>query len=182
MPGVELAVAAGSDPGPVQLGGRWLFDGYHSADGFEPVTAGGWFDTGDAGFVHDGELYVVGRRDEVLSLAGRNVFAEDIESVTHDACGQRVGACAAFRSGTQSARFGLVAEANPRLVRDLDGASELARVIQASVVDALRTRLAPVLVTRLGVIPRTTSGKVQRAQCRSLVATGEISRRVLAEL
>lgn len=179
--GVELRVPAGSDPGPIQLRGPWLFDGYHTANGFEPVAAGEWFDTGDAGFVHDDELYVLGRRDEVLTLAGRNVFAEDVESVTHDACGQRVRACAAFRAGA-AGRFGLVAEANPRLVRDLDAASELARLIQASVVNALRTRLAPVLVARLGVIPRTTSGKVQRAQCRSIVASGEIRGRILAEL
>ncbi len=182
MPGVEMRVLAGSDPGPIQLRGHWLFDGYHTADDFEPVAAGEWFDTGDAGFVHDDELYVLGRRDEVLSLAGRNVFAEDVESVTHDACGQRVRACAAFRTGAAAGRFGLVAEANPRLVRDIEAASELARLIQTAVVNALRTRVAPVLVARLGVIPRTTSGKVQRARCRSLIACGAMSNRILTEL
>lgn len=180
MRGVELRVPAGSGQGPLQLRGPWLFDGYHTAAGFEPVAAGAWFDTGDGGFIHDDELYVLGRRDEVLALAGRNVFAEDVESVTRDACGQRVRVCAAFR--TAAGRFGLVAEANPRLVPDLDAAGELARIIQASVIDALGTRVAPVLVARLGVIPRTTSGKVQRASCRSLIASGEIGAEILAEL
>jgi acyl-CoA synthetase (AMP-forming)/AMP-acid ligase II len=182
MRGVELRVPAGSAPGPIQLRGPWLFDGYHTADNFEPAAAGTWFDTGDAGFVHEDELYVLGRRDEVLTLAGRNVFAEDVESVAHDACGQRVRVCAAFRTGTAAGRFGLVAEADPRLVADRDEARELAHLIQTSVIDALRTRVAPVLIVSRGVIPRTTSGKVQRAQCRSLIASGEADSRILAEL
>jgi acyl-CoA synthetase (AMP-forming)/AMP-acid ligase II len=39
-----------------------------------------------------------------------------------------------------------------------------------------------VLVTRLGTIPRTSSGKVQRAKCRSLFQSGQISRQLIAEL
>jgi fatty-acyl-CoA synthase len=182
VPGVEVRVPAGSMPRPIQLRGEWLFNGYHTRDGFEPAPAGDWFDTGDAGFVHEGELYVLGRRNEVVSMAGHNVFAEDVESVTHEACGQLVRACAAFRNPAAAGRFGLMAEANPRLVRDLDAARELARLIQASVVETLGTRLTPVLVARLGSIPRTSSGKVQRSRCRSLYRAGEIGRRLIAEL
>jgi len=179
--GVEVRAPAGSVPRPIQLRGQWLFSGYHSADGFSPAGCD-WFDTGDAGFIHEGELYVLGRRNEVLSMAGRNVFAEDVESVTHEACGQLVRACAAFRNPAASGKFGLVAEVNPRLVRDLDAARELARLIQASVNETLGTRLTPVLVARLGAIPRTTSGKVQRARCRSLYDSGQIGRRLITEL
>jgi fatty-acyl-CoA synthase len=182
MAGAQVRVPAGSSPRPIQLRGEWLFSGYHTKDGFEPVSPGDWFDTGDAGFVNDGELYVLGRRSEVLSMAGRNVFAEDVESVTYEACGRLVRTCAAFRNPAAAGRFGLVAEADPRLVRDLDAARELARLIQASVSETLGTRLTPVLVTRLGSIPRTTSGKVQRSQCRSLHHTGEIARRLIAEV
>jgi fatty-acyl-CoA synthase len=180
--GVEVRVTAGLAPAPIELRGDWLFNGYHTAAGFEPVAAGEWFDTGDAGFASDGELFVLGRRNEVLAAAGRNVFAEDVESVAHDVCGKRVQACAAFRNPVAEGRFGLVAEANPRLVRGAEAASELARLIQASVNDILGTRLTPVLVARLGTIPRTSSGKVQRAQCRSLYGAGEFTRRLIAEL
>ena len=182
MRGAQVRVPAGSSSGPVQLRGDWLFSGYHTKDGFQPVPSDDWFDTGDAGFVHDGELYVLGRRNEVLSTAGRNVFAEDVESVTYEACGQLVRTCAAFRNSAVAGRFGLVAEADPRRVRGLDAARELARLIQSSVSETLGTRLTPVLVTRLGSIPRTTSGKVQRSQCRSLYHAGEMARRLLAEV
>jgi acyl-CoA synthetase (AMP-forming)/AMP-acid ligase II len=180
--GVDVRAVAGLTPQPIQVRGDWLFSGYHTAAGFEPVLAGEWFDTGDAGFASGGELYVLGRRNEVLTAAGRNIFAEDVESVAHDACGQRVQVCAAFRNPVVDGRFGLIAEANPRLVHGADAAAEMARLIQTSVSDTLGTRPTPVLITRLGTIPRTTSGKVQRAGCRSLYQDGAITRRLIAEL
>jgi fatty-acyl-CoA synthase len=180
--GVEVRVPEGTHPGPIEIRGDACLSGYHTTQGFEPVAAGEWFDTGDAGFAHDGELYVLGRRDEVLSVAGHNIFAEDIESVTHEACGQSVRACAAFRQQDESGRFALVAEVNPRLVRDPDAARELARFIQVSVTQTMGTRLSPVLVARVGSIPRTSSGKVQRSKCRSLLQSGDLTRRLIAEL
>lgn len=182
FPGVELRVPVPSaSVGPVQLRGDWLFRGYHTADGFKPVAAGDWFDTRDAGFVHEGELYVLGRRDEVLTMAGRNVFAEDVESIAYEAGGPLIRVCAAFRSPATE-RFGLMAEANPRLVKDAEDARKLGQLIQVSVSKVLGTRLDPVLVVRMGVIPRTTSGKVQRAKCRTLCGADEISHRIMAEL
>jgi acyl-CoA synthetase (AMP-forming)/AMP-acid ligase II len=181
--GVSLrAPAAPSAAGPVQLGGDWLLSGYHAAAGFQPAAVGGWFDTGDAGFAAGDELYVLGRRDEVLSLAGRNVFAEDVEAVTQQAGGPLVSACAAFRNPAATDRLGLMVETNPRLVKDRDDASRLGRLIRAAVADIVGTRLTPVLVVRLGVIPRTTSGKVRRSECRARYNSGEISRRIIAEL
>jgi len=182
LPGVQLRVTAGPRPGPVEMRSPWCLSGYYTGRGFEPVAAGDWFDTADGGFAHDGELYVLGRRNEVLSMAGHNIFAEDVESVIHEACGQSVRACAAFRHEGGTGRFAVMAEVNPRLVRDPDAAFELARLIQVSVSETVGTRLSPVLVTRLGTIPRTSSGKVQRSKCRSLVQSGQISRRLIAEL
>jgi fatty-acyl-CoA synthase len=187
LPGVELRLPAGSLPGPVEMRSPWCLSGYYTARGFEPVAAGEWFDTTDGGFARDGELYVLGRRNEVLSSAGHNIFAEDVETVIHEACGESVRACAAFRQGDpgrpgDTGRFAVLAEVNPRLVRGPEAALELARLIQTAVSETVGTRLSPVLVTRLGSIPRTSSGKVQRAKCRSLVQNGQISRRLIAEL
>lgn len=182
LPGVQIRVNAGSRPGPVEMRSPWCLSGYYTGRGFEPVAAGDWFDTADGGFAHDGELYVLGRRNEVLSMAGHNIFAEDVESVIHEACGQSVRACAAFRHQGDTGRFAVMAEVNPRLVRDQDAAFELARLIQVSVNETVGTRLSPVLVTRLGTIPRTSSGKVQRSNCRSLLQSGQINRRLIAEL
>ena len=177
MPGVT--VTAGSEPAPVRVGGRWLFDGYWTAEGFQP-RAGDDFDTGDGGFVHDGQLFVLGRRADVVQVAGHNVFAEDVESVALAAAGAAATSAAAFTWETGGDRFGLVLEVAPRRAGD---AEELAKRVRAAVSDVLGTRLAALAVVRPGVIPRTTSGKVQRGACRELYRSGAVPpRRLLAEL
>ncbi|WP_433337815.1 AMP-binding protein [Spirillospora sp. CA-294931] len=182
LPGLEVRAPGPDAPGPIMLRGDWLFDGYHSGAGFEAFRPGDWFDTGDQGFVHEDELYVLGRRGEVVTVAGRNVFAEDVEAVAHQAGGRLVRCCAAFRDPGASGRFGLMVEADPRLVKGEEAARELARAVHAQVAESLGTRPAPVLVVRLGAIPRTTSGKVQRDLCRSLHRDGLIGRRLITEL
>ncbi|WP_113699109.1 AMP-binding protein [Nonomuraea lactucae] len=179
--GVRLRAETGGEPAPIHLAGDWLFEGYQTAEGFVP-RQGEWWDTGDAGFVHDGELYVLGRRDEVITLAGRNIFAEDVEAVGHDVGGPRVGACAVFRDSIDSGRFSMLAEVDHALVTSPDEATALARQIRSAVTDTLGTRLTSIRIVRRGTIPRTTSGKVQRAQCRALHSDGQLDRRTVAEL
>lgn len=179
MPGVTVHTGPGTDPSPVLVGGRWLFDGYWTAAGFEPRT-GDTFDTGDGGFEHDGQLFVLGRRADVVQVAGHNVFAEDVESVALAAAGAPAQSAAAFTWETGGDRFGLMLEVAPRQVED---AGALARHVRAAVADALGTRLAALAVVRPGVIPRTTSGKVQRGACREAYRSGAVPpRRLLAEL
>jgi fatty-acyl-CoA synthase len=182
MAGVQVEAPAGPELGPIRFRSDWLFSGYHADGALRPVVPGEWFDTGDAGFVHEGELYVSGRRDEVLTTGGRNVFAEDVETVAHDVGGQRIRCCAAFRTQTDSERLALMIEANPRLVKGLEAARELAAEVQGRVATTLGTRLRPVLVVRAGAIPRTSSGKVQRGQCRALYGDGRLAHRLITAL
>jgi acyl-CoA synthetase (AMP-forming)/AMP-acid ligase II len=179
LAGVSVRAPEGLPAGPVHIRGEFLFDGYCTADGFVPAPAGGWYDTGDDGFVFGGQLYVIGRRAEVASVAGRNVFAEDIEAVIRDIEGSDVGPCAAFRLDEAGQQFALMIEAAPRTPRTPDTLAALGARARATVTEAIGVRLATVLVVRAGTIPRTTSGKVQRAQCRVLHTRG-LGRRLLA--
>jgi acyl-CoA synthetase (AMP-forming)/AMP-acid ligase II len=62
-----------------------LFDGYRNNPGqTEAVLRAGWYFSGDYGFAHDGEYYVIGRRKDIIIIAGKNIYPEDIE----DAVGQ----------------------------------------------------------------------------------------------
>lgn len=178
LPGNRYTV---SESGSLLLDGDWLFEGYWTADGFRPREAGP-FDTDDAAFVHDGELYVIGRRADVASVSGHNVFAEDVEAAALAAGGPALLGCAAFKHrGERGGEcFGLVLEISPRT---RDGAPELARVARRAVTEALGTRVAPVLVVQQGVIPRTTSGKPRRPALREVVLAGNLPpRRILATL
>lgn len=172
LPGTGVTEQDGS----ISVSGDWLFDGYFTENGFEPRTEPA-FDTQDAGFIDQGEVYVLGRRTEVLSLGGRNVFAEDVEAVAFHALGAAGYACAAFKSQALD-RFGLAVELNPH-----SDAAALGQRVLTSVAETLGTRPAPLIMLRRGAIPRTSSGKVRRAVLRQAYESGEIPRhKILAEL
>ncbi|MEV0031504.1 AMP-binding protein [Nocardia sp. NPDC050793] len=181
LPGVEVQTT-GESSGPVWIRGMSAFSGYHTENGFVAKEDEEWFDTGDDGFTADGELFVVGRRAEVLSVGGRNIFAEDIESVTREAARGLVHVCAAFRNAAQDQRFGLIIETDPSSPEGQASPAELAKHVRATVTRTLGTRLTPILVVSPGTIPRTTSGKVQRSRCRTAIGDGKFGARVLAEL
>lgn len=57
-----------------------LFDGYrNNPEKTVEVLKDGWYSSGDYGFVHEGEFYVIGRKKDIIIVAGNNIFPEDIE-------------------------------------------------------------------------------------------------------
>jgi fatty-acyl-CoA synthase len=60
------------------------------------VTVDGWLDTGDLGYLADGELVVCGRIKDVLIAGGRNVFPQDVEMAAGRVRGVRPGGVVAF--------------------------------------------------------------------------------------
>ena len=59
------------------------------------VLRDGWLDTGDLGFLHDGELYLTGRAKDVVILRGRNYAPEEIEQAVDGVPGVRTGCAVA---------------------------------------------------------------------------------------
>jgi fatty-acyl-CoA synthase len=182
MPGMSLAGPDGPPAGPIAIAGPSLFDGYHTVDGFTCPVTDGWFDTGDEGFIVGGDVYISGRRTETVSVAGHNVFAEDIESAVHEKGGELVRACAAFRLKEFDQKFGLMVEVSPQAVRAVSDIPEFAGGLLAAVTEAVGIRLASMSVVRIGTIPRTTSGKVQRAECREMYASALSPNRLLLRI
>ncbi|MCG6534987.1 MAG: AMP-binding protein [Syntrophales bacterium LBB04] len=59
-----------------------LFDGYrNNAEKTNEVLRDGWYYTGDYGFAIEGEYYVIGRKKDIIIVAGKNIYPEDIEDV-----------------------------------------------------------------------------------------------------
>ena len=74
-----------------------LFDGYHNDPGLsESVLQEGFYRTGDTGFVHAGEVFVVGRKKDLIIVAGRNLYPEDIEAAVSEVPGVLPGRVVAF--------------------------------------------------------------------------------------
>ncbi|HTU63281.1 MAG TPA: hypothetical protein VMF89_32695 [Polyangiales bacterium] len=74
-----------------------LFDGYHNDPVLsESVLRDGFYRTGDTGFVHAGEVYVVGRTKDLIIVAGKNIYPEDIEAAVSEVEGVLPGRVVAF--------------------------------------------------------------------------------------
>jgi acyl-CoA synthetase (AMP-forming)/AMP-acid ligase II len=82
-----------------------LFDGYRNyPEKTAEVMQDGFYHSGDQGFVHDGEVYVIGRTKDLIIVAGNNVFPEDVEDAVGKVAGVVPGRVVAF--GIDDARGG----------------------------------------------------------------------------
>ncbi|WP_328914613.1 MULTISPECIES: AMP-binding protein [unclassified Streptomyces] len=142
--------------GEIRVTGPSVALGYQSPDpnASAPFTADG-LHTGDAGFVLDGELYVIGRIGDSLKVRGRKVHAEDLEAALAAVPGVPAGRCA-VALGSWRGQGRAVAVVETQDDSWLPAATAMLRTVLDDSV------AVTVLRTRRGVIPRTSSGKPRR--------------------
>lgn len=117
--------------------------------------------TGDLGFVHDGEVFVVGRVKDLIIIRGVNHHPQDIELTvegSHPAL--RPGGGAAFSIDAESEEQLAVVQEVGR-ARDLD-TREILAAVRLAIVEHHGIQPYAVTLVRLGGVARTSSGKVQR--------------------
>jgi fatty-acyl-CoA synthase len=163
--GLEI-VDVGEDALPGGMLGEIVVTGSSVADGYvgeEPF--GGRLRTGDAGFVHDGELYVLGRMGDSLKVRARTVYVEDLEFKARAAAGLSQLAVVSMSDGGRPG-LAVFAESAPG-------------PWAGQVTQALRAELGPdpeiVIVSGpRGLIRRTSSGKPQRREMWRLWSAGQL--------
>lgn len=132
-----------------------------------------WLRTGDLGVYLDGELYVTGRLADLIVIAGRQHYPQDIESTAEQASPMvRPGHVTAF---TDAESLVIIAERASGTAR-VDPAPALA-AIRAAVRQRHGIAVSDVQFVAPGVIPRTTSGKLARRACRDAYVSGQLNRR-----
>jgi fatty-acyl-CoA synthase len=190
LPGVEVALRGpgGRSAGEGRLGRifvrgpslmrEYLGDPAATARALE----GGWLDTGDLGFVLEGELFVHGRAKDVVVVRGANHAPDEFEGALAGVPGVRAG-CAVAAGYVPEGGEG---EALLLLVERARGAGAPEADLEAAVRRAVleRTGIAPhaVRVLAPGTLPRTSSGKLRRGEAlrRFLAGTLAPPRRVSA--
>lgn len=166
LPGMNCRIAGESSGlGAVEVTGRSMFSGYVGTG--PEFDSGEWLRTGDLGILLDGELYLGGRYDDRIIVAGRNVAATQIEGSISGKGGVRHGGAAAVEDGDG----GFVVVAEMAEVLDLRGIADAVRDVLVRA-----TGLAPsaVVFVPRGSLPKTPSGKLQRYRVRSLLLTGQL--------
>ena len=152
--------------GEIAIEGAFLFDGYYNAP---EITAerldGVTYYTRDLGFLADGELYVLGRKDDLIIVNGRNLHAHEVEALVADVPGLKAGRAVAFGVFSQansSEELVIVAE---RSRADSDDA-EIARLLRERVFDETNIDVKDVLIVEADWLVKTTSGKISREKNR----------------
>jgi fatty-acyl-CoA synthase len=152
----EIAVASSS-----------LASGYYG-DG--PLTAERFRDgilrTGDHGFRMADRLFITGRSDDLLVIAGRNVYVQELEQHLWTDSDVRTGNCAVVAPSNGGSRAVIVAETDPEKV-DIPA---LATRLHQAAAERAGLSVHQFVFLPQGVFPKTPSGKVQRHRCRELVA------------
>jgi fatty-acyl-CoA synthase len=171
MDGVTLRTTASHGVGQICIRSGSLADGYLDAPAAtEKRFIDGELVTEDLGFVHDGELYVLGRTDDVIALGGRNIHARDVETLVEECGGVRPGSAVLVDvPDAHGSRLVLVAE--PARGHDGDF-GPLAEQLSAKAFRAAGARVSECVFIHPGRLPKTPSGKIQRFRTRDLL-TGD---------
>lgn len=161
--------------GEVAIRGTSVMLGYLNPDDgavAAPLTADGWFRTGDIGYVADGQLHILGRKKEVIIIRGSNYFPHEIEEALAAHRALRKSTCIAFglpdpETGTE--RLVVAIEARPA-----DATPQTRTECQQLLASRIGFAAQDLCFVEPGSLPRTTSGKLQRLKCRDLYATGAL--------
>jgi len=91
--------------GEVLIKTATMFDGYRNyPEKTAAVIRDGWYLSGDNGFKHGKDYFIIGRKKDVVIIAGNNVYPEDVEAVIHGLVGVIPGRVVAF--GEEDPEFG----------------------------------------------------------------------------
>ena len=164
--------------GHVHFRGPSVTSGYFgNPDATRAVMHDGWMDSGDLGYVADGELFITGRVKDIIIQAGRNICAQEVEEAAGTAAGIRKGCTAAFgihdpARGTE--RLVVVAETRER---DPNRWDTLRTAVQDVVTAAVGVPPDVVRIARPGTVLKTPSGKIRRSAIRDAYLRGTLGRR-----
>ena len=131
--------------------------------------------TGDLGFLHRGELFVTGRLRDLIIVRGHNHYPQDIEqTVEQSHTALRPGGGAAFAVEAEDGeRLVIVQELERRYVRSAD-LEEVITAVRRAVAEDHELEVYAVALVRIGSVPKTSSGKIQRRATRTAYLEGNL--------
>jgi len=172
----EVRTAGTAPLGELEIRSPSLLESYLGSES-SPLRKDGWLHTADLGCVRNGEVFVAGRTDDVLIVAGRNIDARELDAwvTSHPSCRPGNAACVPDGSG----RYVVVAEPRNDEV-DLAQLRAGAREIRVSLTHRFGASPSAVVFVARGTLPKTPSGKVRRNHLRNLWARGRLDEIVSA--
>jgi acyl-CoA synthetase (AMP-forming)/AMP-acid ligase II len=142
-----------------------LTEYYHRPD-LAPLDSDGWYNTGDRGYLAEGEVFVIGRSKDLIINAGKNIYPQDIESIVNTVGLVHPGRAVIFgvpdeREGTEL--LAVIAEV------DTDDPAErklIAQQIRQRVAQQANVTISFIHLVNRGWLIKTSSGKIARSKNR----------------
>jgi fatty-acyl-CoA synthase len=179
LPGHDLVVRgsegnalADRDVGRIFIKGPSVMPGYfgESEASREVLADDGWLDTGDLGYMLNGEVVVTGRAKDLIIVNGRNIWPQDIEWAVESRNVVKTGDSAAFSvDDGQGERVVVAALAR---VSGEQARADLARDVAGAVREAIAVDCEVVLVAPTIGLPMTSSGKLSRSRAKANYLAG----------
>jgi acyl-CoA synthetase (AMP-forming)/AMP-acid ligase II len=169
--------------GEIRISGPSVMAGYwEDSERTREAFAGPFLCTGDLGFLHKREIYICGRSKEVIIVNGRNYYPQDMEWEASKVDGVRKGNVIAFGAkdpaGIERDRERVVLAFEMQDIDVPDRVYALSQAVRKAVQDGMGLTLDDVVPVGPGVLPKTSSGKLQRAKTRELYEENSLSLRV----
>ena len=153
--------------GEVALKSDCMLNGYyHRTDATEKAFRDGWYLTGDFGYLVDGELYITGRKKDLIIVGGKNIYPQDLELLAYEVPGVHTGRASAFgifNDATGTEDVVLAAEAD---TVDPSERQKIADGIRAAVTRGSAVALRYVHIVGRHWLVKTSSGKTARSANR----------------
>jgi acyl-CoA synthetase (AMP-forming)/AMP-acid ligase II len=169
--------------GHIVVRGPSVMQGYfRDDDATSQVMVDGWLWTGDLGYVSHGELFVTGRAKDLIIVRGKNHYAEDLEAVAERVEGVRAGGTAAFGIYDEAKAQDLVVMVCETKYEKESARLALVENVGSTVNQYCGIHVDEVVLVPPGTIPKTSSGKRQRALCRELYLRDELGKNQTGKL
>jgi fatty-acyl-CoA synthase len=155
--------AAPGSVGEIAITSATMFSGYRNyPEKTAEVLRDGWYYSGDYGFQQDGELFVIGRKKDIIIVAGNNVYPEDVEDA--------VGAV----QGVIPGRVVATGEENPEL-----GSEQVAVIAETSIMSEPERKALRMEIVKAGMASGITIASVYLVPPRWLIksSAGKPSRK-----
>ncbi len=170
IPGVEVNVLDEArhvlderHVGELAVRSDFMLSGYYKRPDLDATTwHDGWYLTGDMGYIADGEVYIVGRKKDLIINAGKNVYPQDIEAIVNTVPGVYPGRVVVFgvedeREGTELIAVVAETEADDERIR-----KNIAKEIRQRVTQQTTVTVSFVHIVEPRWLIKTSSGKIAR--------------------